>query len=750
MANATPGDWRVQHDAAERDLLDQFVMDPQGKYSNGGRHLANTVQQPGMPPPHTIHPNTGSIHIGGSSSDGGSNDSLQRVGGGRGDVVDVRTSGFAGSSMSNTAPHHNSHGNFSAVGYGGVNDRGNTMTHTFQGMRGQQPQQQQQTQQRRPQGMFSDAMQQQHSQHGSLYHGGGQSNFSGQNTLVSSQSHNSHLRHYGNGGMLDMGQLGENSHSEPSGLSYLDGVHSGLTDQPISEDSDPNDFGLGLDSLNGTVHHGSPLSNGLGVNIGSGGVNPLGIGIKRDYGSSSEPNDSSGFKSKGQQNFSDSMTTRSRGSRMSSRSTDKGKSDNEFTGSSSSSDMSSSSSSLSSTNASSSSSSTTHLNPAVLTTPLMTRDQLREAAAKEVAEQREAEMAKNEAEQEKKGGNKRKLMSSEEKAKANRDRNREHARNTRLRKKAYVAKLTQLVTDLSTQTEAQARERALTLTREREQATVRRNVLHTLAEYRSAGMTDRFKWATILDEKFVCKIPVTPYRSFKQCDIIHNSRVIRGIDDFIADVKSLHICIESIGAPSNGWKEARARGEKVRATYALQDEDMIISGNVLMSRYCFATENATRCGAECECTLYGMLRVTYTEQNKLSSCEFMFDVMSFMQLLQHASCPDAEMPIVPNTVAMAQTQSKEARVITANQPGNPIVHVNGAWTKLCGFTQEESEGKSLSILQGPGTDGETVGKLMEDINQGHPTSMTVTNYNKEGNSFTVRYFLTCLLTTRNR
>ena len=108
------------------------------------------------------------------------------------------------------------------------------------------------------------------------------------------------------------------------------------------------------------------------------------------------------------------------------------------------------------------------------------------------------------------------------------------------------------------------------------------------------------------------------------------------------------------------------------------------------------------------------------------------------------------MPIVPNTVAMAQTQSKEARVITANQPGNPIVHVNGAWTKLCGFTQEESEGKSLSILQGPGTDGETVGKLMEDINQGHPSSMTVTNYNKEGNSFTVRYFLTCLLTTRNR
>ena len=118
--------------------------------------------------------------------------------------------------------------------------------------------------------------------------------------------------------------------------------------------------------------------------------------------------------------------------------------------------------------------------------PLMTRDQLREAAAKEVAEQRQAEKAKQEADEGRKGGSKRKLMSSEEKAKANRDRNREHARNTRLRKKAYVAKLTQLVSDLSTQTEAQARERALQVTREREQTTVRRNVLR-IGGYRSTG-----------------------------------------------------------------------------------------------------------------------------------------------------------------------------------------------------------------------------------------------------------------------
>jgi hypothetical protein len=52
-------------------------------------------------------------------------------------------------------------------------------------------------------------------------------------------------------------------------------------------------------------------------------------------------------------------------------------------------------------------------------------------------------------------------VSKADKDKANRDRNREHARNTRLRKKAYVAKLSQLVMDLSSQREALARDRAM-------------------------------------------------------------------------------------------------------------------------------------------------------------------------------------------------------------------------------------------------------------------------------------------------
>ena len=46
---------------------------------------------------------------------------------------------------------------------------------------------------------------------------------------------------------------------------------------------------------------------------------------------------------------------------------------------------------------------------------------------------------------------KRNKLSEEEKSQQNRDRNREHARNTRLRKKAYVAKVSKLVDELRLQ-----------------------------------------------------------------------------------------------------------------------------------------------------------------------------------------------------------------------------------------------------------------------------------------------------------
>jgi hypothetical protein len=245
-------------------------------------------------------------------------------------------------------------------------------------------------------------------------------------------------------------------------------------------------------------------------------------------------------------------------------------------------------------------------------------------------------------------------VSADEKAKANRDRNREHARNTRLRKKAYVEQLKQTVQELSAEREAVERDRRIVETRTMEQTVVRRQVLQTMFYYRAIGQTDRDKWATLLDESFTFIQPVAPYRSFDASEVVNNQRVVAGIDGMIADTASLAVMLQSIGRRNQrGSKEVRAR-------YYSGPEDMICEGESLMCRWMMKTENAVECGALCECYKQGMLKARYTNQNKLVQLDFVFDVMVFMQQMQRA-CGCGDFQVIPNTPAMATQQSVEAR-----------------------------------------------------------------------------------------
>ena len=118
-------------------------------------------------------------------------------------------------------------------------------------------------------------------------------------------------------------------------------------------------------------------------------------------------------------------------------------------------------------------------------------------------------------------------------------------------------------------------------------------------EYRSACVTDRALWATILDENAMLVLPVTPYRSFNRaeyvdyiCSVfvnttvillwllfiliyiymhsicrIHNcARMIVGIDAIVADTSSVALLAESIGLNSEAWKYAIKRSVKVKLT----------------------------------------------------------------------------------------------------------------------------------------------------------------------------------------
>jgi hypothetical protein len=110
-------------------------------------------------------------------------------------------------------------------------------------------------------------------------------------------------------------------------------------------------------------------------------------------------------------------------------------------------------------------------------------------------------------------------VTANDRARQNRDRNREHARSTRLRKKAYVQKLKELVEGLHAERTEEVRQRRVAIQHLAEKQNVRRAVVRSFLRLHSNFETDDRKWNTILEENFWLKQPVTPYRSFRRAEI---------------------------------------------------------------------------------------------------------------------------------------------------------------------------------------------------------------------------------------
>jgi hypothetical protein len=117
----------------------------------------------------------------------------------------------------------------------------------------------------------------------------------------------------------------------------------------------------------------------------------------------------------------------------------------------------------------------------------------------------------------------RKDLTAAERAKQNRDRNREHARSTRLRKKAYVQKLKELVEGLHAERTEEVRQRRVAIQHLAEMQNVRRAVIRSFLQFHAGNERDKRKWTTLLEDDVWLKQPVTPYRSFRRSEIEHVS-----------------------------------------------------------------------------------------------------------------------------------------------------------------------------------------------------------------------------------
>ena len=88
----------------------------------------------------------------------------------------------------------------------------------------------------------------------------------------------------------------------------------------------------------------------------------------------------------------------------------------------------------------------------------------------------------------------------------------------------------------------------------------------------------------------------------------------------------------------------------------------------------------------------------------------------------------------PLTMVEALAPSAEARVITTHGDLR-IIHTNEAWTRLCGYTDRECRGQTLSILRGRRTDARVAKEVAACARSGAEVEALLINYTKWGREF---------------
>lgn len=323
-----------------------------------------------------------------------------------------------------------------------------------------------------------------------------------------------------------------------------------------------------------------------------------------------------------------------------------------------------------------------------------------------------------------------------DKAQTNRDRNREHARNTRRRKKAYLEKLQTTVDDLCRERDTLMSERTGAANLLVEMHNTRTEVLMSFFSLRSTNEKRRTLWESILDEScFACVMPVTPYRSFpaSEVQVSRCQRTILGIDSIMADTASLHVLFTSL-VDRNRFPTA-----KIAFRYTLVTEEAVVAGNQMMARWVMSTTNAVQYGARMEVAKQGMLCCKFNNAHKITGFELMFDVMAFMLQLKQAAGSDG-FSVIPNTVQTCQRAFDKPMVMTLAEPPYTIMQVNQKWEDMTGYSAEEVVGKqSCAILQNSESNTNQLHDMMDEIRFKRPTAAYLINTRKNGESF--RHFV---------
>jgi hypothetical protein len=256
-------------------------------------------------------------------------------------------------------------------------------------------------------------------------------------------------------------------------------------------------------------------------------------------------------------------------------------------------------------------------------------------------------------------------LTPEDRAKQNRDRNREHARNTRLRKKAYVEELKKTLTEIVAQRDALELEKMTEMQCETECRSVRLTVMEEFLKLRGTNVQDYRRWASILEEGFVLTLPQTNYRKMLALSSAQESSkayIARRVSSSPLHSPATNEAASTIAVPpassfsqtihgiqkvmedSSLLSEMLAGFENLKAgtpycglTFDCQQNRFMMdaSNHSAVVDWTARTEGATSQGAAHELVLTGNMRATFhSATNKLLSVELSFDTNVVASQLQ--------------------------------------------------------------------------------------------------------------------
>mmetsp|Transcript_17561 Transcript_17561/g.23224 ORF Transcript_17561/g.23224 Transcript_17561/m.23224 type:complete len:901 (+) Transcript_17561:287-2989(+) len=259
-------------------------------------------------------------------------------------------------------------------------------------------------------------------------------------------------------------------------------------------------------------------------------------------------------------------------------------------------------------------------------------------------------------------GARRANLTPDERAKQNRDRNREHARNTRLRKKAYVEELKRTLTELVSQRDASELERRHSSQRDLEQREVRFRVMEEFLKLRGRNELNVARWVAILEDNFVFTLPKTDYRKSvaaksmtRQVSVdggINSSttpiaagsmsfeQTLTGAGEAMEDASFLSALLDTLGHGKNAMHPEWAHAaQQVKAgvclVYHCDRKKFLMDGTTAVLEWTATTVGAVNQGSPSELTLKGSMRSTFSPaSNKLITVDLLFDTGLVSQQLK--------------------------------------------------------------------------------------------------------------------